>query len=66
MNKEQTIKALAEFLVEHQVEQGGGTKLMATALNEAKERFECGDFKVRAQNSHDGKEHIFVPSAAAI
>lgn len=62
MNKDQVIQALAEFLVKYQPEYDGATKLMPTAILEAKERFGCGDFTVRAQNSVDGKEHIFNPS----
>ncbi len=60
--KEKDIYALAEFLVKYQLEADGSTKLFATAINEAKERAEYGDYKIRAQNSVDGKEHIFSPS----
>lgn len=54
------IKALAEFLVKYQLEADGSTKMMATAINEAKERIEYEDFVIRAQNSVDGKEHVFT------
>lgn len=54
------VKALAEFLVQYQLEQDGSAKLLATAMNEAKERIIYHDFVVRAQNSVDGKEHIFT------
>lgn len=53
------IQKFAEFLVKYQPEYDGAVKLMSTAINEAKERWECEDFKVRSQNSVDGKEHIF-------
>lgn len=56
---QEQIQKLAEFLVKYQPEYDGAVKLMPTAINEAKERWECGDFKVRPQNSVDGKEHIF-------
>ena len=56
------IQALAEFLVKYQLEADGSTKLLATAINEAKERIEYEDFIIRAQNSVDGKEHIFTPN----
>lgn len=54
------IHDLAEFLVKYQLESDGSTKLLRTAINEAKERIEYEDFVVRAQNSVDGKEHIFT------
>lgn len=57
---ESDIIKLAEFLVQYQVEYDGSPKLLATAINEAKERISCEDFTVRAANSVDGKEHIFV------
>ena len=56
---EKDIQRFAEFLVKFQVEADGSTKAMPTAINEAKERLEYGDFKVRPANSVDGKEHIF-------
>lgn len=57
---ESDIIKLAEFLVQYQVEYDGSAKLLPTAINEAKERITCEDFTVRAQNSVDGKEHIFT------
>ena len=57
---EKQIQALAEFLVKFQLESDGSTKAMPTAINEAKERLEYDDFKIRPQNSVDGKEHIFT------
>ena len=57
---EQDIKDLAEFLAKWQLEADGSEKAMPTAMNEAKERIEYEDFIVRAQNSVDGKEHIFT------
>lgn len=54
------VLALAEFLVKYQVEDDGCTKVLATAIKEAKERIEYHDFKIRSQNSVDGKEHIFT------
>lgn len=57
---EEDIKALAEFLVKYQIEENGAPKLMATAMNEARERIQYDDFTIRAQNSVDGKEHIFT------
>ena len=56
---DEEIKALAEFLVKYQLEADGSIKLMATAINEAKERIVYEDFVIRPQNSVDGKEHIF-------
>ena len=57
---EQDVKDLAEFLVKWQLEYDGAPKLMMTAINEARERIKCEDFRVRPQNSVDGKEHIFT------
>ena len=57
---EADIAKLAQFLVDYQLEDNGSPKLMATAMNEAKERLQYDDFTVRAQNSVDGKEHVFT------
>ena len=57
---ESQVLALAEFLVKYQKESDGSTKAMPTAINEAKERIDYEDYKVRPQNSVDGKEHIFT------
>ena len=57
---EEDVKSLAEFLAKYQLESDGSTKAMPTAMNEARERIQYEDFIVRAQNSVDGKEHIFT------
>lgn len=57
---EADILRFAEFLVKYQLEYDGSPKLLATAINEAKERIPCEDFTVRAANSVDGKEHVFT------
>lgn len=57
---QQDILKFAQFLVDYQLEADGSTKLLATAINEAKERLEYEDFKIRPQNSVDGKEHTFT------
>ena len=54
---QQDILKFAQFLVDYQLEADGSTKLLPTAINEAKERLEYEDFKIRPQNSVDGKEH---------
>lgn len=57
---DEDIKDLAKFLVKYQLEADGSTKVLATAISEAKERLEYEDFVIRPQNSVDGKEHIFT------
>lgn len=56
---ENEILQFAEFLVKYQLESDGATKLLPTAILEAKERILYDDFTVRAENSVDGKIHIF-------
>ena len=57
---DQDVQQLAEFLVQYQLEADGSIKALPTAIIEAKERLQYDDFKVRAENSVDGKEHIFT------
>ena len=59
---ESKVMALAEFLVKYQKENDGSAKAMPTAINEAKERIVYEDYRVRPQNSVDGKEHVWTPS----
>ena len=56
---EKEILQFAEFLVKYQVEADGATKLLPTAVLEAKERILYDDFVVRPENSVDGEKHIF-------
>lgn len=54
------ILQFAEFIAKFQLEADGSQKALATAMLDAKERLEYDDFRIRPENSADGKEHIFT------
>lgn len=56
---EKDIEKFAKFITKWQLESDGSIKALATAILEAKERLEYNDFRIRPENSVDGKEHIF-------
>lgn len=56
---EKQILQFAEFIAKYQLEADGSTKMLQTAILDAKERLEFNDFRIRPENSVDGKEHIF-------
>lgn len=56
---EKQILQFAEFIAKYQLEADGSTKMLQTAILDAKERLEFNDFRIRPENSVDGKEHVF-------
>lgn len=56
---EKELLQFAEFLVKYQLEADGSIKALPTAINEVRERIQYDDFTVRAENSVDGKIHVF-------
>ena len=56
---EADVLQFAEFIAKYQLEADGSVKALPTAIIEAKERLEYNDFRIRPENSVDGKEHIF-------